>query len=94
MHTHAPTQLVREWQGMTSAAEVAVSGLSVGPHHFACSVPGHCPAGMRFTVTVVPEGEEEGESSDEVSVCVCVCVQVHPYIRSLYTSIDICTCYP
>ena len=63
---------------MTSVAEVAVSGLSVGDHHFTCSVPGHCPAGMRFTVTVAPEGgggeegEGAGEDSDEVSVCVHV----------------------
>ena len=34
------------------SGEVLVSGLSVGLHHFACSVGDHCLQGMRFTVTV------------------------------------------
>lgn len=45
--------------------EVAVTGLSVGEHYFACSVGDHCQRGMRFTITVESR-EGSGSHSDRV----------------------------
>ena len=58
-------QVVREWHGIpTFSGEVAVTGLSVGQHHFVCSVAGHCQSGMRFSVTVIRGNVEEAEEEE------------------------------
>ena len=57
----------KRWQvEPTTSGEMSISGLSVGEHHFVCAVGGHCQAGMRFTVTVIP-GTEEHTVSEQVS---------------------------
>ncbi len=47
------TQVKHGWlRDPANSGEVIVNGLSVGQHHFACSVGDHCQQGMSFTVTV------------------------------------------
>ena len=49
-----------------SNGEVAVSGLSVGEHYFACSVGDHCSRGMRMRVTVETRTEQQHTQDSEV----------------------------
>eukprot|EP00117_Sycon_ciliatum_P037364 scpid335/ scgid27970/ Fibrocystin-L; Polycystic kidney and hepatic disease 1-like protein 1 len=49
-------------QGSSTRGQVEVTGLMPGWHYFVCSVPGHCNAGMKIAVNVLPEatGQQTG----------------------------------
>ena len=50
----------------STSGEVAISDLSLGLHHFMCSVGRHCALGMRFTVNVVPEEVHDDNIDSQV----------------------------
>ncbi len=63
------TQVSRGWlKDPESNGEVAVSGVSVGEHYFACSVGDHCLRGMRMRVNVQPRTGQEHSQDNDVGV--------------------------
>ena len=58
-------QVRNEWlKGPDITGEVTVTGLSVGEHHFTCSVGDHCQRGMRLTVTVESERRQASQDTE------------------------------